>query len=65
MRDQRLARGLGLLSLKLGFIELAFAEGLCRRLGVRGRAGLVRMLGARELVTGMGLLLQPERREWL
>ncbi|MFL5346944.1 MAG: hypothetical protein ACJ8AT_19345 [Hyalangium sp.] len=65
MGEQRLARGLGWLSIGLGLTEFAFAEGLCRLLGVRGRAGLVRVLGARELVTGMGLLSQPKHRPWL
>jgi hypothetical protein len=65
MEAHRVARGLGWLSIGLGLTELTFAEGICRLLGVRGRAGLVRALGAREIVTGMGLLSQPERRPWL
>lgn len=65
MGDQRLARGLGWLSIGVGLTELTFAESICRFLGVRGRAGLMRVLGAREIATGMGLLSQPERRPWL
>ncbi|WP_224244343.1 hypothetical protein [Hyalangium gracile] len=49
----------------LGLTELTFAEGLCRRLGAPGAARLVRVLGARELFTGMGLLSQKEQRPWL
>ncbi|MDC0712559.1 hypothetical protein POL68_29115 [Stigmatella sp. ncwal1] len=65
MDAHRLPKGLGWLSVGLGITELTFAKGICRLLGLRGHAGLVRALGARELVTGIGLLSQPERRPWL
>lgn len=65
MDDHRWSRGLGWLSVGLGLTELTFAEGICRLFALPGRAGLVRMLGARELATGMGLLAQPERRPWV
>jgi hypothetical protein len=58
-------QGLGWLSVGLGLTELTFAEGICRALGVRGRAGLVRLLGARELLTGVGLLSRKNWRPWI
>jgi hypothetical protein len=61
----RWSRGLGWLSVGLGLTGLTFAEGLCRRLRLPGRAGVVRALGARELLTGLGLLSQPARRPWI
>ncbi|EAU67739.1 hypothetical protein [Stigmatella aurantiaca] len=65
MDAHRLPKGLGWLSVGLGLTKLTFAEGICRLLGLKGHAGVVRALGARELVTGLGLLSQPERRPWL
>jgi hypothetical protein len=65
MDAHRLPKGLGWLSIGLGLTELTFAEGICRLLKLRGHAGVVRSLGARELLTGIGLLSQPERRPWL
>ena len=65
MDAHRLPKGLGWLSVGLGLTELTFAEGICKLLKLRGHAGVVRALGARELLTGIGLLSQPERRPWL
>ncbi len=65
MDRYRLARGLGWLSVGLGLTELLFAEGICRRLGMRRRSGLVRAMGVRELVTGVGLLRQQNQGAWL
>jgi hypothetical protein len=65
MDSHRLRQGLGWLSVGLGLIELTFAEGICRVLSVRRRAGLVRALGVRELITGLGLLSQQKGRPWL
>jgi hypothetical protein len=65
MTAHRLPRGLGWLSIGLGLTELTFAGGICKLLKIRGQTGTVRVLGARELLTGIGLLSQPERREWL
>jgi hypothetical protein len=65
MVARRLQQGLGWLSVGLGLTELTFAEGICRLLGARRRAGLVRLLGARELLTGLGLLSQKNGRPWV
>lgn len=66
MRSERLPWALGWVSLKIGLTELAFPQALCRVLGVRGSEGWVKVLGLREVVAGLGLLLQPHRqREWI
>jgi len=66
MVAHRMQQGLGWLSVGLGVTELTFAEGICRGLGARGRAGLVvRLLGARKLFTGVGLLSQKQWRPWV
>ncbi|HEX8701120.1 MAG TPA: hypothetical protein VF815_19905 [Myxococcaceae bacterium] len=65
MVAHRTQQGLGWLSVGLGLTELTFAEGICRVLGARGRAGVVRLLGARELFTGVGLLSQKNAQPWV
>jgi len=62
--EPRLARGLGWFSLALGVTELAAPRALARVIGVEpsGRSSTVlRLLGARELLTGLGVLAQPRR----
>jgi hypothetical protein len=65
MVAHRMQQGLGWLSVGLGLTELTFAEGICRVLGARGRTGLVRLFGARELFTGVGMLSQARWRPWV
>ncbi|QRN97194.1 hypothetical protein JRI60_51040 [Archangium violaceum] len=65
MKSERLSWALGWASLGIGMTELVFPERICRVLGARGRSGLVRGFGLREIACGVGLLLQPHRREWL
>lgn len=66
MKSERLPWTLGWVSLGIGLTELTFPKGLCRVLGVSKRhAGLMRVLGLREIASGLGLLLQPHRREWV
>jgi hypothetical protein len=50
----RLARGLGWYSIGLGLVELLAPHAITRALGLRGREGLVRAFGVREL--GHGIL---------
>jgi uncharacterized membrane protein len=59
-----LARGLGLFSLGLGITELAAPRALARAIGVDpdGRtATVLRAFGMREILAGVGVLLQPRR----
>jgi hypothetical protein len=66
MRRERLSWALGWVNVGMAVTELTFPEGVCRVLGVsKRRAWLVRSLGLRELGIGLGLLLQPRRREWV
>lgn len=60
----RLGPSLGWFSLALGAAELAMPEMLARTIGIdpRGRtATIVRIMGAREIVEGLGVLLGPRR----
>jgi hypothetical protein len=52
----RLARGLGWLSVGLGVVELVAAGPLARSLGLHGREGLIRAYGARELASAIPTL---------
>ena len=59
-----LSRGLGLLSLALGVTKLAMPRGLAKLVGVGddGRTPFVlRLLGAKEIASGLNVLMQPQR----
>jgi hypothetical protein len=65
MKRERLAWSLGWVGLGIGLTELAIPKGLCRVLGAPRRySWLVRALGIRELASGVGLLIEPQRRRW-
>ena len=60
--EQRLARALGWFSSGLGLPQVAAPEGFARMIGASGDAdsqALVRLVGVRELVVGVALLLRP------
>jgi uncharacterized membrane protein len=55
--EGKVARGLGWFSIGLGLAEIAAPRGLAKLIGVRGDySGLLRMLGAREIASGIGIL---------
>ena len=59
-----LSRGLGWFSLALGAAELTAPHALARAMGIRDDrkvSWILRAFGARELVAGLGILLQPRR----
>ncbi len=60
-----LARGLGWFSIGLGVAELVMPGKLARFLGVPGNEGLIRACGAREVATGLGLLLSDDPKPWI
>lgn len=64
MNSERLSWALGWASLGIGLTELTFPERICRVLGVPKRSGLLRACGLRGVASGLGLLLQPHRRQW-
>ncbi|MGM3389751.1 transcriptional regulator [Stutzerimonas stutzeri] len=60
-----LARGLGWFSIGLGLAEVLMPGKLARFLGVPGQEGLIRACGAREIATGVGLLLTDDPKPWI
>jgi hypothetical protein len=64
-RAQALARSLGWFSIGLGVAELLAPRVLARASGMEGRERLVCFYGAREIVTGIGLLTAANPAPWL
>jgi hypothetical protein len=58
MTDVQLAKGLGWFSIGLGLTELLAPGWLGRKIGLGERTGLLRAFGAREAITGIGVLAQ-------
>ena len=62
----RLALGLGWFSIGLGVAQLVMPEAVSRTIGGRGRhAGLIRLIGLRELASGAGILSRRNPGPWL
>ena len=62
---RQLADGLGWFSIGLGVLELVAARPLARAMGMEERAELLRLYGARELATGVGILTQQDPTPWM
>lgn len=60
-----LARGLGWFSIGLGLAEVLMPGKLARFLGVPGQEGVIRACGAREIATGIGLLMTDNPKPWI
>ena len=60
-----LARGLGWFSIGLGVAELVVPSQLARFLGMEERTELIRAYGAREIMTGIGILSQEDPTPWI
>ncbi|WP_421694893.1 cyclase dehydrase [Aestuariivirga sp.] len=60
-----MARGLGVLSLALGAVELAGARPLARMLGLRGQENFIRFCGAREIMQGVAILSAKDPTPWV
>jgi hypothetical protein len=56
MRNVNAARALGLTGIGLGLAEVAMPGRLSRRLGLRNSRKLLRAMGAREILSGVGIL---------
>jgi len=55
--EEKIARGMGWFSIGLGVAEIMAPRSLAKLIGVRGDfSGLLRMLGAREITSGVGIL---------
>jgi uncharacterized membrane protein len=61
----KLATGLGWFSIGLGLAEILAPRELARLIGVRHRPGVFAALGARELLSGVGILAQRRPTGWL
>jgi uncharacterized membrane protein len=57
LTEEKIARGLGWFSIGLGLAQIAAPRGLAKLIGVRGDySGLLRMLGAAGVASGIGIL---------
>jgi hypothetical protein len=61
----RLAQGLGVFSIVLGLIELIWGGPLGRSLGMDGQEWVVRLYGAREILTGILILASKDPTPWV
>jgi hypothetical protein len=59
------ARALGWLSIGLGVAGLLLPRLLGRFVGMEGREGSMRVCGAREIATGIGILNSPDPLPWV
>jgi uncharacterized membrane protein len=59
------AQGLGWFSIGLGVAQLLAPDSVSRLIGARPRPMLMRALGARELLTGLGILSRRKPAGWL
>lgn len=60
-----LARALGWFSLGLGLAEVVAPKALARWLGMPNSEGLIRLYGAREIGTGLGILGSTDPSPWV
>ena len=69
VRDKdSLAQFLGWFSLALGSAQLAAPRAVCKLVGARGDGAsplVMRLMGARELTQGLGILIRPRPTAWL
>jgi uncharacterized membrane protein len=64
--SDQIANALGWFSIGLGLAEVLAPRALSRLIGVRPKVGLMRLYGAREIATGIGLLSQQQNKDrWL
>lgn len=63
--SDRMARGLGVLSLALGALEVTAANSLARMLGIRGQENFIRMCGVREIAQGAAILSSRDPTPWI
>jgi len=63
--QERFAAGIGWFSIGLGMTQLLAPEAVANFCGVSDHTALMRMLGAREVATGVGILMQQRPAGWL
>ena len=59
------ARGLGLISIMLGGIDIAGARAMADMLGMRGQERLIQLCGVREVLQGMAILAARDPTMWV
>jgi hypothetical protein len=64
MRDGKMERALGATSLGIGIAELFAPVWVDKTLGVEDHPVLTRILGVRDVVTGIGTLARPHAPLW-
>ena len=62
---EKLVKGLGWFSIGLGLVEIFAPRTLSRLIGIKPHTGLVRIFGVRELLSGLGILTQPNSADWI
>ncbi len=65
MNAKQRAQGLGWFSIGLGLIEVAAPQAVERLLRIGDQRLLLRALGVRELMTGVGILMQHKPTPWI
>jgi hypothetical protein len=60
-----LARGLGWFSIGLGLAEMLAPKMLTRQIGMQGKEALLRFYGAREIASGIGILMSGNPGPWI
>ena len=64
MFDGKMTRALGAASVGIGVAELVAPHWIDKQLGVKDHPVITRVLGARDVIAGIGSLAQPERQLW-
>ncbi|HET9148537.1 MAG TPA: cyclase dehydrase [Acetobacteraceae bacterium] len=64
-KAEKLARGLGWLSIGLGVAEMAASSALARNFGAEDKKNLVNAYGVREIATGIGILASADPKPWI
>src|SRR5262245_36153686 len=62
--DHQLGQIVGLLSVGLGLAELLMPRAVGRAVGVGDHPAIIRTLGVRDIVTGLGMLTQRAPGNW-
>ena len=65
MDGRQVTQGLGWFSLGLGLMEVMAPQRISSLLGLGNRQAVVRIFGAREIVSGLGILTQPRPAGWV
>jgi hypothetical protein len=60
-----MARGIGVMSLMLGGIDVAGAKTLAASLGIRGQEQMIRLYGLREILQGWAILVARDPTMWV